>query len=231
MMKKSKDIIISILEKYRNLDINELHEKAFEELKELKELYYQKKTDEFLEKIEIPNSIKTKLRKEILKPVFVNGKHYSNFMEETVRRISQSIQPISGNIAEICAMIELQKYNLIENVHFKRKINRTDLIIYYPLVEKNLKYHRVEIKNVSFRERATRGLYFDGDSLLGFFNNPKEFTKETIRIIDDLCKEKSGYCYIPPSTLNQIKYSFDRLKENTKFGKEMAYFVKNGFIP
>ncbi|MCX7957094.1 MAG: hypothetical protein N2643_04270 [Endomicrobia bacterium] len=130
-----------------------------------------------LEKIDLPKPIKKLLKYKMLELVEVNGKIYSNFLEETVRRITQAVQPISGNIAELCTLIELQKKNLKEGIHFRRKVKRTDLIIYYPNINSPKKVHRIEVKNVSLQERATRGVSFDGDTLLGFFNNPDEFTK------------------------------------------------------
>lgn len=181
-----------------------------------------------MEEIDLPEFVKKTLKDKMLKPIEVNGKNYSNFLEETVRRITQAVQPISGNIAELCAVIDLQKNNLEEGIHFQRKVKRTDLIIYYPNINSQKKIHRIEVKNVSLRERATRGLSFDGDTLLGFFNNPDEFTKENIRIIDELCLKNSGYCYIPPKTLDSIRFPTKRFKSNSEFGKDMAFFVKNG---
>jgi hypothetical protein len=40
--------------------------------------------------------------------------------------------------------------------------------------------HRIEVKNVKIRERATRGLLFDGDSLFGFFDDESEFTESNV---------------------------------------------------
>lgn len=227
----AQDIITSILDKYKSLEINQLHQKAYEEIIRLKEILYKNKVNKFLGKLDLPESMKRMLKEKMLEPVEINGKSYANFFEEMVRRITQAVQPISGNIAEICATIELQKNKLKEGIHFQRKVKRTDLVIYYPNVNSQKKIHRVEVKNVSLRERATRGLLFDGDSLLGFFNNPDEFTKENIKIIDGLCLKSSGYCYIPPQTLINIKFPTTRFKSNCEFGKDMLYFVKNGRLP
>lgn len=227
----AQDIIISLLDKYQTLEINQLHQKAYEEIIRFKELFYENRVSDFLEKIVLPESIKKKLKKKILEPVEINGKTYSNFLEATVRRITQAIQPISGNIAELCAVVELQKNNLKEGIHFQRKVKSTDIIIYYPNLNNPKKIHRIEVKNVSLRERATRGLLFDGDSLLGFFNNSDEFTKENTKIIDDLCLKNSGYCYIPPQTLSNIKFPTKKFKSNSEFGKDMAFFAKNGRLP
>lgn len=227
----AQDIIVSLLNKYQYLEINLLHQKAYEEIIKFKEMFYQNKVSDFLDKIDLPQQMKELLKDKMLEPVEINGRTYSNFLEATVRQITQAIQPISGNIAELCASIELQKEGLKEGIHFQRKVKRTDLIIYHPNINNPKKIHRIEVKNVSLRERATRGLLFDGDSLLGFFNNPNEFTKENVRIIDELCMKNSGYCYIPPKTLNKIRFPTERFKNNSDFGKDMAFFVKNGRLP
>ena len=52
-------------------------------------------------------------------------------MEETSRRISQTFQVISGNIAELCVERELIKIGLKLGVHYVKKAERTDFIIYY----------------------------------------------------------------------------------------------------
>jgi len=227
----AQDIILSVLDKHKSLEINQLHQKAYEEIIKFKELFYENRVNEFLEKLDLPESLKKMLKKNILEPVKINGKIYSNFLEETVRRITQAVQPISGNIAELCAAVDLQKNGLKEGIHFQRKVKRTDLIIHYPDISSSEKIHRVEIKNVSLRERATRGLAFDGDSLLGFFNNLNEFTEENIKIIENLCFKNSGYCYLPLKTLNSIKFPTTRFKSNAEFGKDMIFFVRNGRLP
>lgn len=227
----AKDIVTSILNKYKLLEVNQLHRKTYEEIVRLKDLFYKNSVNEFLENIHLTEPVKNMLKKKILIPVKVRGKTYPNFLEATARGITQAVQPISGNIAEVCATVELQKNNLKENSHFKRKVGRTDLVIYHPNINFPKRTHRVEIKNVSFRERSTRGLAFDGDSLFGFFNNPNEFTKNTIEIIDELCLKNSGYCYVPPETLKGIKYSHKRIRSNSRFGTDMQYFVAKGRLP
>ena len=52
--------------------------------------------------IDIPEDMRMKVEKELLKPIKVGDIEYSNFMEETSRRISQTFQVLSGNIAELC---------------------------------------------------------------------------------------------------------------------------------
>ena len=88
----------------------------------------------------------------------------------------------------------------------------------------------MEVKNVKMRERAVRGLGFDGDSLFGFFNDANEFTDDTVKIIDKLCKKSGGFCYIPPTTLKKISTKSKFIRPNTLFGKDMAKFVKGGKI-
>lgn len=60
------------------------------------------------------------------------------------------------------------------------------------------------------------------------FNNPDEFTKETIKIIESLCKKSGGYCYIPPATLSKITSKSKFIRPNTQFGRDMARFVNSG---
>ena len=149
----------------------------------------------------IQKEIKEKIEKELLKPIIVEDKEYSNFMEETSRRISQTFQVISGNLAELCVERELNKIGLKTNIDYVRKKERTDFIIYYRVNGKQTKKHRIEVKNVKLRERGARGLAFDGDSMVGFFDQPSEFTESNIEIIDEHCKKTGGYCYIPSETL------------------------------
>lgn len=227
----AKDIVELIIKKYRYLDINELHKKCYIEILSLKNQLYEKEIDKFLEELELPIDVVRKIKNKIFKPVYENQVEYHNLLEKIVRPIVQAIQPISGNIAELCAVQELIKHGLKEGLNFKRKVGRTDLVLYYPNLQVSKVIHRVEVKNVSLRERATRGLKFDGDSLLGFFNNPKEFTEENVKIIEELCKKTSGYCYIPPDTLSQIKYKSKKFKSNTEFGKDMKYFCLYGKLP
>jgi hypothetical protein len=87
------------------------------------------------------------------------------------------------------------------------------------------------MKNVSLRERATRGLAFDGDSLLGFFNQPNEFTESNVEVFENLCIKTGGYCYVPPKILEVIPYKTKRFKPNNQFGEDMAVFAKTGKMP
>ncbi len=107
---------------------------------------------------------------------------------------------------------------------------RSDITLYYPSIENAKIKHRVEVKNVKLRERATRGLIFDGDSLFGFFDSPKEFTRSNVEVIDDLCNKIGGFCYMPPSTLSKLSYKGTRLKPNTLFAEDMLKFAKTGKV-
>jgi len=214
-------------------DINEIHSKTFELIKKYREEYYRSKVKAFFSRenlSNIPKEIRIKIEKELLKPIKVGEKQYSNFMEETSRRISRTFQVISGNIAELCVERELIKVGLKLGIHYVKKAERTDFIIYYPQKKDFKKKHRIEVKNVKLRERGTRGLAFDGDTMIGFFNQPSEFTASNIEVIDTHCKKTNGYCYVPPETLKKIKHKNSRFKPNTEFAKDMKRFVETGVI-
>ena len=193
-----------------------------------KSKYYKGKVDEFLSTIKIGEKDKKKVRKGLLKSIIANGVKYDNIMEEASRRISQSFQPLSGQIAELCVERELIRVGLKKNVHYTKRKKRTDFIVYYPNIENAKAEHRIEVKNVKLRERGVRGLVFDGDTMFGFFNSPVEFTQNTVEIIEKACKSTGGYCYIPPLTLNKIPYKSGRLRPNTIFGQDMRRFVRKG---
>jgi len=229
----ASEIVEEAIKSIPDGDINTIHSKTFELLKKYRKKYYVDKVNFFLSRkslTNIPEKIKTKIKEEMLKSIKVEGKEYSNFMEEASRRISQTFQVISGNIAELCVERELMKVRLKLGVHYDKKIERTDFIVYYPKKQGFIKKHRVEVKNVKLRERGTRGLAFDGDSMIGFFDQPSEFTASNVEIIDNHCKERGGYCYVPPQTLKMIKHKNSRFRSNTEFAKDMKKFVKTGSI-
>jgi hypothetical protein len=227
----AKDIYLRALQSYPSADVNSLHKKTFDVLVQVRQEYYERRVDEILAQLDLPKETCEKIKKKLLEPVDAKGKKYSNFIEEVSRRISQAFQPLSGQLAELCAQRELESQGLKENYHFTRRKERTDFIIYYPDISSANARHRVEVKNVSLRERAVRGLAFDGDSLFGFFNQLREFTDETVGILEKQCLKTNGYCYIPPNILRQIKYNTSRFRPNTQFGRDMAYFSKNGVFP
>lgn len=221
-------------------DLNSLHSATFKIMMKYKQEYYKKKVKDFLNRAVVSrllsSKVKTSLTTEMLKPISVsNGKKatlYSNFMEEASRRISQVFQPISGNVAESCIEIKLREAGLKRDLNYKRKYKRSDFTFFHPDFKNPSNNHRVEVKNVTLRERGVRGLSFDGDSMIGFFNDPKEFTKETIRIIDKHCRKYGGYCYVPPEALKEIlsKHNAKRFKSNDEFVSDMNRFVKSGTI-
>lgn len=230
----SRNLIEEALQSDPNLDVNDLHSKTFELMIYYRSKYYESKADIFLSRLsllDIPIEIKRRLRKEMLKPIMVGEKEYSNFMEEASRRVSQTFQVISGTLAELCAQRELENAGLEESIHFTRRRERTDFIIYHPNIRSVQKRHRVEVKNVKLRERGTRGLGFDGDSLFGFFNDASEFTRGNVEVIDNFCQDRNGYAYIPPSTLEAMTYRGNRFRPNTQFGRDMSSFVHTGRIP
>lgn len=215
-------------------DVNQIHGLTYDLMMNYKKKYYYSKVDDFLSRrslVDIPNELKTRLREEMLKPLVADGVEYANFMEEASRRVSQTFQVVSGNIAELCAERELIRVGLKKAIHYKKKVERTDIIIYFPDFQNQRAKHRVEVKNVKLRERGTRGLAFDGDSMFGFFNAPQEFTESNVDVIDKQCAKTNGYCYIPPKTLKEMLHKGNRFRSNTQFAQDMVYFVKNGELP
>lgn len=243
----SRQLIEEAIQSDPNFDVNALHSRTFELMIHYRSKYYESKVDAFLSRLtllDIPVEIKTKLREEMLRPVIVGEREYSNFMEEASRRVSQTFQVISGNLAELCAQRELERVGLQENINFvvgRKKRLRTDFVIYYrkesilksyiQKTESSQAQHRVEVKNVKLRERAIRGLGFDGDSMFGFFNDVGELSRGNVDVIDNFCKQRNGYCYIPPTTLEQMTYRGTRFRPNTQFGKDMLAFAQTGRIP
>ena len=227
-----EEIFNKALKQNPKADLNKLHRTTFLIMMQKKQKYYQSKVDTFLRKQNLDEKTKNKLRKAMLKPVKIDDIEYSNFMEEASRRISQSFQTVSGNLAEYVIERELNLAGLIKNQHYVKRKDRTDFIIYYPNIKNQKMSHRIEVKNVKLRERAARGLAFDGDSLVGFFDDSKEFTTNNIEIIDKQCKKTGGYCYIPPDTLGKLgdKAKNKRLKSNKEFASDMKEFVRTGII-
>lgn len=231
----SKEIIEEARKRNPEADINELHALTYDLIREHRGVYYLSKVKDLLLRpslADLPEETKLKVKRELLKPIRVDGKLYSNFMEETSRRISQTFQVISGNLAELCVEKELVEIGLRLNINYRRRKEHTDLIIYYPQFSGYSKKHRVEVKNVKLRERATRGLKFDGDSMIGFFDEPSEFTDNNIKIIDEHCEETDGYCYIPPVLLGELgdKVRGKRFKSNKDFSADMKRFTETGVI-
>jgi hypothetical protein len=226
----AKELVEEALHEKPQFDVNQLHLATYELMKKYRFLYYQHRVRDFLAPLKLSSEAEAKVRVALLAPTRVGDVEYSNFMEEAARRVSQVFQPLSGNLAELCAVRELEKLGLEKDVHFTVKKNRTDITICYPTVDGGRAAHRVEVKNVKLRERAARGLVFDGDSLFGFFDDVGEFTEDNVRIFEQSCKRTGGFCYLPPATLKQITHPYTRLRPNTQFGTDMAAFNKTGRI-
>lgn len=232
-------IFAEALKNTPNGDVNSLHSATWEILKKYISDYYQRKIDDFLAKMDLDDETKKKIKNGLMEPVIVDNKEYSNFMEETAVRLRQSVQPLSGQLAELCVENELKRSGLILNFHYTKRQERTDFTIYHPDIKSKKSTHRVEVKNVCLRERGARGLKFDGDSLFGFFNEPDEFSDSNIEVMDKLCTETNGYIYVPPNLLEEInsrltkerKGKPKRFKPNIRFGQDMAAFCRTGSIP
>lgn len=226
----AKAIVEEALNRNPNLEVNSLHTHAFKIMLYYRSKYYEASVDSFLSELDLPDKLRRQIKQKILKPIRVADKEYSNFMEEVSRRVSQAFQPISGNVAELCAERELLRVGLVKGLNFTRRRGRTDFTIYYPSISQCKMEHRIEVKNVKIRERATRGLIFDGDSLFGFFNDENEFTASNVEVIDSLCAKTGGYCYIPSTTLHNMSHKGIRFRPNTVFGCDMATFARTGKI-
>jgi hypothetical protein len=230
----AKALVQEALKMKPKADVNSIHSLTFDLMMKYKREYYENKVDTFLSRmslIGIPKEQKKILRKEMLESFVAGGVEYSNFMEEASRRVSQTFQVISGNIAELCAERVLMDVGLQHRIHYRKKFQRTDFMMYSPNISNPKAQHRVEVKNVKLRERGTRGLAFDGDSMFGFFDSPSEFTESNVQVIDQHCLSTTGYCYIPPATLKAMTYKGKRFKSNTEFAQDMLYFVRNGKMP
>ena len=226
----SADDLVNEVASTRPKDLNELHYKTYLLMMKHKERYYKEKVDAFLSTTNLKGPELLELRKKMLSPIEIGGTTYSNFMEEAARRISQTFQVISGNIAELCVETALNSVGLQKGFHYLRKKERTDFIFYYPDVKSCKKAHRLEVKNVKLRERGARGLGFDGDSMLCFFDDAGEVTEDNIHVIDDHCSKTGGYCYVPPDTLSKFKHATKRFKSNLDVAADMKYFVVNGVM-
>lgn len=231
----AKEIIKEALSQNINFSLNDLHSNTYKIMKKYRDDYYKFKVYKFINRpsfSSLNKDLRIKIEKELLKPIIIEDIEYSNFMEESSRRISQTFQPISGNLAELCVEKFIIDIGLQNNIHYTVKKNRTDFTFYYPNFSKAKKIHKVEVKNVKLRERGVRGLTFDGDSLIGFFNQPSEFSKDTVTIISKFCKKTGGYCYIPPKMIESLNKKIEnkRFKSNEDFAVDMKRFVENGSI-
>jgi hypothetical protein len=154
-------------------------------------------------------------------------------MEETAKRLNQSTKTTSGRIAEWCVQRELERKGLRKNEHFTIRKDKTDIIVYHPDMKRDKKRHRIEVKNLKMRERGIRGLVYDGDSLVGFFDEEGEFGAGTVREINEYCSKTNGYAYVSPLIYNSLRKNKQltrntRFKLNTKIGEDMAIFCNTG---
>lgn len=220
-----------------NCDVNTLHTLCYSVMDSHCVEYYARRVDDFISELGLSASIGRKVRAELLNPVTVENKIYPNLMVEISRRMSQSVQRVSGKLAESCAQRELERANLVLDMHFSRQRGPIDLLVYHPDRTNVTGEHRVEVKNMKLRERATRGLLAGGDSLFGFFDSFEEFTEEKLGDLSQICTSRGGYVYVPPPTLSHIMTQGHNplltsiLRPNTAFGSDMAAFVQTGRIP
>lgn len=214
-------------------NMNSLHERVYNFLQKQQRKYYEDKVDAFLSTLKLSSRAKTMLRRKLLQPVTVGGVHYSNVMEEAAKRLNQSTKTTSGRIAEWCVQRELERKGLRENEHFTIRKDKTDIIVYHPDMKRDRKRHRIEVKNLKMRERGIRGLVYDGDSLVGFFDEEREFGAGTVREINEYCCKTNGYAYVSPLIYNSLRKNKQltlntRFKLNTEIGKDMARFCHTG---
>lgn len=233
-MPPTREIVNAVLIEDPDIDVNEIHSRTWDRMKKYRKAYFVEQIDAFLTPLRIPDKVRRIVRKALLKPTKINGVRYESFLVGIGRKMSQSIQPRSGKSAELCGEVSLAREELERNVHFAVRDKRSDLTLYHPDIDTAKKTHRVEVKNMKIRERGVRGLAFDGDSLFGFFDDPGEFTLGELRVIGDALEKTGGYVYLPPDTLEMIETPAELnhiLRPNTRFGSDMAAFVRTGIIP
>jgi hypothetical protein len=231
----AKQAYIKALNEIPSSDINLLHERVYSFLQKQQQKYYENKVDAFLSTLKLSGRTKTMLRRKLLQPITIGGVHYSNFMEEAAKRLNQSTKTTSGRVAEWCVQRELEKNCLNKNEHFTIRKNKTDIIVYHPDMKRDKKRHRIEVKNLKMRERGIRGLVYDGDSLVGFFDEEGEFGTGTVKEINEYCRKTNGYAYVSPLIYNSLRKNKQltrntRFKLNTEIGKDMAKFCKTGTL-
>jgi hypothetical protein len=214
-------------------DMNWLHGRAYSFIKKQARKHYRHEVDAFLKTLKVSKPVMAVLRRKLLQPVTVNGTDYSNFMEAAVERLKQSNKSTSGRIAERCVQRELEKRRLTENKHFTIRKGGTDITVYHPSMAREKNRHRIEVKNVKMRERGMRGLAYKADSLVGFFDDEREFGANRVREIDEYLRGTNGYAYVSPLVYNFLRknkqlVSNTRFKLNTEIGKDMANFCKTG---
>ncbi|NWF96941.1 MAG: hypothetical protein HXY34_12435 [Candidatus Thorarchaeota archaeon] len=235
MMPSARTLLDEILSRNPDIDINALHSEMWASMKRHRKDYLREQVDAFLKTLRISESAKAIVREALLQPVTIDGVEYDSFIIGISRKISQSIQPLSGKSSELCAEVALSRAGLKRDVHYRVRDKRSDITLYHPTIQSSICVHRIEIKNLKIRERATRGLVFDGDSMFGFFDDPGEFTEGNIEELQKAVAKTGGYVYLPPETLSELRRRYEDLpsflRPNTRFGTDMASFVKSGTIP
>jgi len=229
----ARDAFSEALKRWPEADMNELHEKAYRFVQKQQQEHYERRVDAFLKTVKFPIRSKATLRKKMLAPKMGGGIPYNNFMDEAAKRLRQSTQTTSGYIAEWCVQRELRKSGLKQGEHFRVRKEGSDIIVYYPNIDSEKKRHRIEVKNVKMKERGIRGLTYNGDSIIGFFDDEGEFGSGAVREINAYCGKQGGYAYVSPLIYNYLKESKrliadTRFKRNTEIGKDMANFCKTG---
>ncbi|PIP21565.1 MAG: hypothetical protein COX39_02160 [Candidatus Nealsonbacteria bacterium CG23_combo_of_CG06-09_8_20_14_all_40_13] len=87
----AKTIIEKAIKKNPRADLNSLHSLTYELMLNYRNSYYQSRVNDFLQQSsmrDLPNNTKELIKKELLKPISIEDKSYSNFMEEVSRRVS-----------------------------------------------------------------------------------------------------------------------------------------------
>ncbi len=229
----AKAALSEALKRWPMADMNELHEKAYHFVQKQQHEHYEERVDTFLEAVKFPIQSKAMLMKTMLEPVSVGGVTYANFMEEAARRLSQSTQTTSGYIAEWCVQRELRSAGLKKDEHYRVRKEGSDIIVSYPNIASEEKRHRIEVKNLKMRERGIRGLIYDGDSIIGFFDENGEFGQGVVKEINEYCSKQGGYAYVSPVIHNFLEqkgqlHGNTRFKLNTKIGQDMAKFCRKG---
>ena len=144
LLPSAEAIVEEVISHNPDLDVNEIHEQTYVLLDSYRERYYVRRVDELLSSLEIDDTSRRIVKEALLTPIEARGRLYSNFMVEVSRRMSQSVQPVSGKIAEFCVEIELRRAGLKRDRHYALRRERTDFTLYHPSERKATSNHCVE---------------------------------------------------------------------------------------